>query len=376
LEIAMSVLEYEGSNFLRQRLILSTLSGKPVKIKKIRSSDENPGLHEFEANLLSLLDRLTNGTKIDISVTGTTLLYRPGILIGGTLDHDCNLERSIGYYLEVIICLAPFCKQAVSCTLTGITNDHADPTVDFLKGTNLPLMKLFGVGDDLELKINKRGASPGGGGEIYFHCPRVNKLRTLNFTEPGKVKNIRGVAYATRVSPQMPNRLVTSARGVLNGFIPDIYINTDHLKGAQSGKSPGFGIYLEARSTKDVILSAECNSLPKSENASVDPEELGKRAACALLEEIHSGGCVGSSSQYLAALFMALGEQDVGKVLFGPLTPYTIEFLRHIRDFLQVTFKLEAKTYSGDQMGQNIGSSKVLLTCVGVGFSNMSKTIR
>lgn len=35
---------YEGCNFLRQRLILATLSGKTVKIKGIRNKDDNPGL--------------------------------------------------------------------------------------------------------------------------------------------------------------------------------------------------------------------------------------------------------------------------------------------------------------------------------------------
>lgn len=34
----------------------------------------------------------------------------------------------------------------------------------------------------------------------------------------------------------MANRLVESARGVLNQFLPDIYIYTDHMKGANSGK--------------------------------------------------------------------------------------------------------------------------------------------
>ena len=42
--MAKKDLAYEGCNFLRQRLILSTLSGKTVKIKKIRSKDDNPGL--------------------------------------------------------------------------------------------------------------------------------------------------------------------------------------------------------------------------------------------------------------------------------------------------------------------------------------------
>lgn len=37
-------LAYDGCNFFRQRLVLSTLSGKRVKIKNIRSKDDDPGL--------------------------------------------------------------------------------------------------------------------------------------------------------------------------------------------------------------------------------------------------------------------------------------------------------------------------------------------
>lgn len=42
--------------------------------------------------------------------------------------------------------------------------------------------------------------------------------------------------YSVRVSPQMANRIVDSARSILNKFIPDIYIYTDHMKGINSGK--------------------------------------------------------------------------------------------------------------------------------------------
>lgn len=34
----------------------------------------------------------------------------------------------------------------------------------------------------------------------------------------------------------MANRIVDSARSVLNQFLPDIYIHTDHMKGVNSGK--------------------------------------------------------------------------------------------------------------------------------------------
>ena len=35
---------YEGCNFLRQRLVISTLSGRAVKIKNIRGDDDEPGI--------------------------------------------------------------------------------------------------------------------------------------------------------------------------------------------------------------------------------------------------------------------------------------------------------------------------------------------
>lgn len=38
------VSSFSGHQYLRQRLVLSVLSGKPVRIDKIRSDDKNPGL--------------------------------------------------------------------------------------------------------------------------------------------------------------------------------------------------------------------------------------------------------------------------------------------------------------------------------------------
>lgn len=38
------MLTFEGCNFFRQRLVLSTLSGKAIKIVHIRDKDEQPGL--------------------------------------------------------------------------------------------------------------------------------------------------------------------------------------------------------------------------------------------------------------------------------------------------------------------------------------------
>ncbi|CAL1530335.1 unnamed protein product [Lymnaea stagnalis] len=382
----MSSLQYEGCNYFRMRLILSTLSGKSIKISHIRPEEDDPGLKDFEISFIRLLDKVTNGSKTVINETGTQIVYRPGLLLGGILEHECHLSRPIGYYLEMLMCLAPFTKEPLKAVLKGVTCDKDDPSVDLLKLSVFPVLKRFiGTDEGLELKINKRGAAPEGGGEVLFTCPCRQKLRPIKFTQPGKIKRIRGVAWAVRVSPAFVNRLVDSARGVLNRFLTDIYIYTDHMKGSQSGKSPGFGLTLVAETTEGAFLAAEevSSSRGSGESPTV-PEDLGKRAAMALLQEIHRGGCVDSTSQSLAALMMVLGQQDVSKLQTGELTPYTIQFLRHIRDFFQVTFSIKvdkrpvvpSTDENEEEEELKLGADKLILTCVGVGYANVSKPIR
>uniref|UniRef100_A0A8C7WYI1 RNA 3'-terminal phosphate cyclase-like protein n=1 Tax=Oryzias sinensis TaxID=183150 RepID=A0A8C7WYI1_9TELE len=374
IQMANQGLSYEGCNFLRQRLVLSTLSGKRVRIKNIRSKEDDPGLRDFEASFIRLLDKVTNGSRIEINQTGTVLSYQPGLLYGGSIEHDCNPQRSIGYYLEALLMLAPFMKMALKATLRGVTNDPNDPTIDLLKTTAVPLMKRFGIdGEGFDLRVVKRGMAPGGGGEVVLSCPIRRTLKPVQLTEQAKIKRIRGVAYSVRVSPQMANRIVESTRAVLNQFIPDIYIYTDHMKGANSGKSPGFGLTLVAETQNGCFLGAEMSSTPQGQGDPILPEDLGRNCAKLLLEEIYRGGCVDSSNQSLALLLMTLGQQDVSKVLLGPLSAYTIEFLRHVRDFFQVMFKIEVQKPLEDERK---GGDKVLMTCVGVGYSNINKTIK
>ena len=45
------------------------------------------------------------------------------------MEHDCNDERGIGYYLEGVMALAPFSKVPFHLTLRGVTNNNKDPSV-------------------------------------------------------------------------------------------------------------------------------------------------------------------------------------------------------------------------------------------------------
>lgn len=138
------------------------------------------------------------------------------------------------------------------------------------------------------------------------------------------------ISHSVRVSPQLSNRLVAAARSVLNRYIPDVYIYTDVYRGEDSGKSPGYAITLLASSTSHVLHSSETTSCPPAADAPQvegwtppSPEDLGVLAVRELLDEIRRGGCVDRGFEWLVALMLVLGGEDVGRVTVGgPLDPF------------------------------------------------------
>ena len=62
---------------------------------------------------------------------------------------------------------------------------------------------------------------------------------------------------------------------------------------------------------------------------------------------------------------------------------YRMQFLRHMRDFFQLTFKIESKEQDLQESDEDSGQDSELslrrqivsLSCVGVGYSNFSKGI-
>ncbi|KAG6585410.1 probable RNA 3'-terminal phosphate cyclase-like protein [Cucurbita moschata] len=365
----------KGSQILRQRLLLATLSHTPVLIEDIRTDETWPGLRPHEVSFLRLMEKICDDSFIEINETGTKLKYKPGIVMGGRhLVHDCGTSRAIGYFLEPLIVLALFGRKPLSINLKGITNDSKDPSVDTFKSTTLPMLKHFGVDlKDVVLKIESRGVPPHGGGEVTLTLPTVKSLSAISWTEEGMVKSIRGVSFSTRVSSQFEHAMITSARGVFNRLLPDVHIFTDHRKGPQAGNSPGFGISLVAETTKGCFISAdttvsyghagESTEFEEEKKELPPPEDIGEQMAYALLGEINQGGVVDSTHQGLLFLLCALCPADVSKVRVGKLTPYGIETLRNIDDFLKVMFNIEADPSNGT----------VVLKCVGSGMINLSR---
>lgn len=154
------VLTFTSHAHLRHRLVLSVLSRRPIRIDGIRPDEDQPGLLPFEVSFLRLLEKMTEGTRVEISYTGTSFLFHPGTLAGGTFIHQCSNERSVGWYLEPLLGLAPFGKKDLVLTLRGITTDGRDASVDTIRTSGLPHLAMFLDKEGLELRVSFGKPSP------------------------------------------------------------------------------------------------------------------------------------------------------------------------------------------------------------------------
>lgn len=396
---APAILKFTGSKHLVQRLVLATLTGRAIRISQIRSSSHtSPGLAPHEVSLLRLLDSVTNGAQIEFSYTGTTVLYKPGLITGsaanlgaqgGVLRHELPADntRGVSYFLLPLCLLAPFSKDKVNVIFTGpgvITSstEAGDVSADTVRTAILPLFRHFGIERDIEVRILRRSNAgrdgKGGGGEvqlIFGHQVRLPK--TVHLMTAGRVKKVRGVAYSTGVAGANNARLIEAARGVLNEFVPDTYIFSDvssaPLVPAPDKANPaakkktglGFGLSLVAESNTDVLYSADVASPPQGGET---PEDLGRRCAFQLLEAIEQGGCVSGVAAPTMLTMMAMGSEDVGRIALGK------EVLGSER-VVQLARDLRTFGMSGWGMRDGEEEDQVVVSVVGKGVGNVGRKI-
>lgn len=84
-----------------------------------------------------------------------------------------------------------------------------------------------------------------------------------------------------------------------------------------------------------------------------------------LFSQICGLTCLLNCFQGLLFLLCALCPPDVSKIRVGKLTPYGIETLRNIRDFLDVKFVIKPDPTT----------NTVILKCVGCGMKNLSRKV-
>ena len=335
--------EFQGSNLFRLKIAYSFLLNRPIRISNIRAESINPGMTQYEVNFLKLVSEISNGTIIQINQTGTGFTLIPGTITnnyGDQLTFECDKSRCITYYAEGLIPICLYGKESLHIKLKGITNNLIDNSVDSFKMSTCVLLQKLIIGDTVEFKINRRGILPNGIGEVDFKIPIITGLAPFDWLNEGKIKRVRGVAFTSKLPASFNTQMVDTCRGVLNNFLPDVWIAVDNFKDKDLDKiSPGYGISITAETKEGFALSTDL--MNDKEDLTKNANDISKECSIKFLNDIYKSGCTNCHNQGLFLFLMALSEKNyVSYMKVGKLSEHTKQILKFIYKLLGVKFNI------------------------------------
>ena len=349
---SISYQEFEGSNLFRLKIAYSFLLNRPIRISSIRPESTNPGMTPYEISFLKLISEISNGTKIQINQTGTGFTLIPGTITnkyGSEFSFNCDKSRNITYYAEGILPISLYGKESLHIILNGVTNNAIDNSVDSFKMSTCVLLQKLIIGDTVEFKILKRGVLPSGEGSVSFKIPIITGLAPFDWNKEGKIKRVRGVAFTSKLGSNFTSMMIDTCRGVLNNFLPDVWIGVDNYRCKDLDKiSPGYGISLTAETKEGFALSTDM--VNDNDNLRMNANDLSKECTIKFLNDIYKSGCTNCNNQALFLFLMSLSEKNyVSYMKIGKISEHTKEVLRFIYKYLGVKFNIrECDDYDND----------------------------
>lgn len=303
----MSTLEIDGSAcsgsgmIVRQALAYAAVTGRPVRLRRIRARRSRPGLRSQHLCAVEAVRAMVGGTVEGASVGSRDLLFRPaGEPLGDRYRFDVGTAGSATALSLALLPVLATATTPVRVELVGgLFQDHA-PSAFHLQHVLAPILARMGF--MVTVTLVRPGYVPTGGGVLRLEVRGDGPLEPMEADRPGPVRSVWGIALAShlrarRVSPRMAD----SARGVFAqaGFEARIEEHDD-----TSALQPGAGLAVFADLAGGYRIGAD------AAGARGRPAEaIGLAAAERLLEDLRTGAALDrfASDQVVAFAALARG---------------------------------------------------------------------
>lgn len=238
-----------GGQILRSAIALSAVTGKGVRITKIRANRPNPGLSHQHITAIKSVARICNA-EVKGLVKGSRIVeFLPDEIKGGKFRFDVGTAGSVTLVLQACFLPSIFAKHSITLQITGGTDVKWSPPIDYFSNVFLRLLNRIGI--DSNCTLIRRGYYPKGGGEIEVEIEPARELKSLCLKERGELKGIQGVVHASNLPEHIPKRIKYSVLKKFLGYEVEL------REGTEKALSAGVGIVLWAE-FENTVLGANC----------------------------------------------------------------------------------------------------------------------
>ncbi|QVQ26505.1 RNA 3'-terminal phosphate cyclase [Achromobacter deleyi] len=173
-----------GGQILRTSLALSMITGRPLRIHRIRAKRSKPGLmRQHLACVRAAVD--ISGARCDGAELGSQeLSFTPGAIRAGDYRFAIASAGSCMLVLQTVLPALLAADGPSRVELQGGTHNPLAPSFDFVARAYAPLARRLGAG--IALELTRRGFYPAGGGAVTATItPPDGGLKPLNLAQRG-----------------------------------------------------------------------------------------------------------------------------------------------------------------------------------------------
>lgn len=328
-----------GGQILRTSLALAILTGRKLRMKRIRANRKRPGLQRQHMAAVRAAAQLCGATVSPIDIGASELVFdpRPGSESGalhsgpGTewpseLRIDIGTAGSITLVLQTILVPALSAPHPVRAVITGGTHNPLCPPFDFLDRVFVPHLRAMGA--DVSLTLEKVGVMPDGGGRVVMET-KPSKLRPIEILNAGPVVARRATAIVASLPRHIAERELAVAEERLDQPVCTI---------VELPKAGPHNLFMA-----EVELESGARELCTSHGRKGYPaEDVADDALDELEDFLEAGVPVGThlADQLLLPMTIAGG----GRYRAMPLSPHATTNIDTIREFLDVPVRVERDT--------------------------------
>lgn len=309
-----------GGQILRTSLSLSMITGKPVRIEKIRAGRRKPGLMRQHLTAVSAAAAVS-GAEIKGAETGSAFIeFRPGTIKSGHYRFAVGTAGSATLVFQTVLPALLMAGGSSILELEGGTHNPFAPTFDFLEKVFLPV--LVKMGGKVGVSLERHGFYPAGGGKFTASI-EPSRPRVIELLERGEVEHRLVIAKVAKIPGNVGDRELDVFRKKL-GWSDDVL----ETRGIPDSTGPGN------------VVSAEIGGPGFFEvftgfgEKGIAAEKVADQAVNAVREFLSNDAPVGKhlADQILIPMVMAGG----GRFRTSGLSRHTLTNIEVIRNFTDI----------------------------------------
>ena len=263
-----------GGQIVRTAVALSAVTGKPVRITRIRQGRPKPGLAAQHTWAILALAELCGARTSGVAPGSSEITFAPGEIREGCHKVEIGTAGSVTLLMQCLLPALLKTEAPASLEVHGGTDVQWSPTVDYFKNVFLPA--LGGFGARVSLDVRQRGYYPKGQGNVLLRVEPA-KLKSAHFSGITE-KTVIGTSHCSNLPEHVARRQAEAASSMLHesGYESEIALEVLRLPSMGSGITLWSG-YKGASHLGERGLPAE---------------KVGKKAAEGLISELKSAASV------------------------------------------------------------------------------------